>query len=809
MEPEYEKCRSALEKLTTWYETEVTDRNRNEATTRVQLIDRLLFECLRWDRSDCKAEESNGKEFTDYSLFCPIRILIVEAKKEGIYFELPAGYKNLEYSIHSLCRDNAQIKGAIEQAMGYCQRRGTPLGVVCNGHQLICFLSSRDDGKPPLDGGAVVFGSLQIMLDNFLSLWKYLSKPGVQGKNLQKHLLGADNTILPEKLSSSIFGYPGTKGRNVIQTDLQIVGELVIEDVAKVREIETDFIKECFCHSGALSQYALISKSILEQRYAALFDAGSQGPTVVPATTKKGITKEVFAESLSRRPIILLGDVGVGKTMFIRYLIKVEGAEIMKRAIGLYVDLGTKATLTPNLRAFFLSDIERQLLEDYAIDIRERNFVRGVYNVELQRFAGSIYTDLKTMDPQAYIREEIKFLDEKIQNREEHLRSCFIHISKGRRQQIILFLDNADQRDEAVQQDAFFIAQEIAANWPVTVFLSIRPQTFHRSKKTGALSGYHPKAFSIAPPRVDEVLKKRLSFALKVTKGEIELKTLSADVHVKLQQLDDYLNVLLYSFAVNRELIEFIDNVCSGNIRLALEFVTTFIGSGHVDTQKILDIEIKQKPSAHYLIPLHEFLRAIIYGDNEFYDPQTSPVVNLFDISTPSAPEHFLMLILIEYVNRAASFAGVDGFVEIVKVYEYLQEIGYTPTQIEAAIDRCLVKNLLEAETRTIPDEDGKKPQSLRATTVGVYHCEKLSKTFAYIDAITVDTPILADEQRKKITNVDFISDRLSRAEIFCSYLDAAWAPVHSSTVGFKWDIVSQEIRNNISNIRTKLDNWK
>ena len=50
----------------------------------------------------------------------------------------------------------------------------------------------------------------------------------------------------------------------------------------------------------------------------------------------------------------------------------------------------------------------------------------------------------------------------------------------------------------------------------------------------------------------------------------------------------------------------------AGNVRLALDLVRQFFGSGHINTQKILDIYHR---SGGYRIPLHEFLRAIIYDD--------------------------------------------------------------------------------------------------------------------------------------------------------------------------------------------------
>jgi len=805
MSNKYEKGRKALEELIQWYNKQIDDNNRNEYTTRLHLINHLVLECLGWNKEDCKAEESCNNQYTDYSLFCPYRAFIIEAKREGIYFELPVGIPRLTYSIKSLIRDNKEIGNAIKQAMQYCQDRGTPLGAVFNGHQIICFVACRTDGKPPIEGRALVFSSLQKMLDNFLDMWKYLSKLGISTGNLYPFLLGSDEFNIPEKLSASISLYPGTKIRNILQTDLQIVGQLVIEDVVRTREIETDFIKACFCSSGALSRYALISKTILEHRYASLFNAGSKAPTVIPATTKKGISKEMLAESLSSRPIILLGDVGVGKTMFIKHLIKVTGADVFENAITLYFDLGSKAALSKDLRTFFLGDLENQLLHNYDTNINQENFVRAVYHGELLRFGKSIYGPLKESDPKSYRLKEIEFLENKLNDKEIYFKGCLDHISKGRKKQIVLFLDNADQRSETIQQAAFFIAQEISVNWPVTVFLAMRPETYHKSRKSGALTGYHPKAFTISPPRIDEVIIRRLEFASKIAKGELEIKSLPNGLSVKLNKLNKYLDVLLYSFRNNYELIEFIDNVCKGDVRTALEFISIFIGSGHVDTQKILDIEEKNSPGEHYYVPLHEFLRAIIYGDNKYYNPQTSPITNLFDISTGDAKEYFLLSLLIDFINRQSSSAGSEGFVDISTIYRFGQKIGFTPTQIDNALGRALRKKLLESEKRTMSLDALNRPKLFRVTTVGAYHIKKLIRSFVYIDAVVIDTPILDDKVRSTILNVDSINDRLLRADIFCDYLNTQWQLLQLEQKGFDWDLVASDIKSDIYRIDEKI----
>src|SRR5580692_5315951 len=138
---------------------------------------------------------------TDYSFGSPSRKLVVEAKKEGIHFELPTGFDKIACKLETLLKLDAGIDKAVRQAVEYCQKRGIPIGVVCNGHQLIAFIGSRQDGIAPLDGRALVFPSLQTMRDKFKELWFDLSKPGVSAYNIYTTLLADTVMYPPERLS--------------------------------------------------------------------------------------------------------------------------------------------------------------------------------------------------------------------------------------------------------------------------------------------------------------------------------------------------------------------------------------------------------------------------------------------------------------------------------------------------------------------------------------------------------------------------------------------------------------------------------
>jgi hypothetical protein len=98
------------------------------------------------------------------------------------------------------------------------------------------------------------------------------------------------------------------------------------------------------------------------------------------------------------------------------------------------------------------------------------------------------------------------------------------------------------------------------------------------------------------------------------------------------------------------------------------------MGSGHVDTQKIVGI---YEDTGRYTVPLHEFLRAVIFGDSMHYDSERSPIANLYDISAPDGREHFLLPILLSSLS-SWSGAGVEsGFVETARVYARMQSLGF------------------------------------------------------------------------------------------------------------------------------------
>lgn len=769
----------------------------NEAGTRLHIIDRILIECLGWVKQPerFKVEEHTDGDFRDYVLGNP-ELVIWEAKRSGVYFDFPADSETKPVqSIKSIFTTSKTAEAAMRQAQGYCNDSGIEFAVVCNGHQIIAFAGVRI-GHSWLNGNALVIRSLQHLEEEFGLVWQCLSPDGMAEKRLLSLLTTGTTRSIPPKLSERLLQFPRVRYKNELQANLRTLSELLIEDTVATEELRPEFYRECYCETGALSRDALISQEILQARYAALFSDSDEAPqleTAAKASDKISLKEQTLTEALARRPIILLGDVGVGKTSFLEDLMYVRATEEFERAVNIYINLGAKGALETDIKNFVLHEIERQLFEKYDVDIHEDNFVRGVYDSEIRRFRASYKAKIYQSNKAKLDEELANKIDALVNNRPEHLRRSIEHVSRARKRQVVVMIDNADQRAIDIQQEAFIISQEFAQTWEALVFIAVRPQTFFHSKRAGTLAAYPHKVFTILPPRPELVLEKRLVFALKIAEGRLAPNSLKG-VHLDLKNMATFLRALLHSLEKNRELTEILANITGGNIRAVVEFITHFIGSPNVEAEKIVNLHGK---TGEYIIPLHEFSKAAILGEYSHYVSDSSLAMNLFDVQSVDRREHFLCLIIIAYLLSNVTTKDRDGFIRTVHIIQEMQNWNFLPEQTEKALRRLTNKKLIETTERITFEEDllgiltGSIPEGFRITTVGSYHVRRWATEFAYLDAMVFDTPIFDQdavaEIGKNIESFD-ITDRYARTLAFRNYLSATWTASGLNPPYFDWN---------------------
>lgn len=756
----------------------------NEAQNRFQFIDRLLLECLGWAKPEIKVEESDelgGK--SDYHLGIPVKA-ILEAKRESKDFgDLPAENPSRLRKMQPLLQASKNFAEAVNQAIPYCAISGGTIAIVCNGPQLALF-QAISPGLPPLEGECYFFNGFQSYVDNFPLLWKVLSPEGISENCAFRDLALHRNPRIPSKASTSIVEPNKYRYRNDFQENLRSLSSLLLEEIEDNPSLKSEFYKECYVTNEANNRNLLLSKKIITSRYARVSDSSVQPSKLELGVGDEGEgeleTSDSFLDSSGSRPIVVIGDIGVGKTSFFENLFESVDSGEKAKSIFIHVNLGIKANLTDDIKAFVRMEIPDVLKNKYGINIFDADFVNSLYYRDLQEFDRSVKGQLKDVDEQQYQVERINFLASRMEDFERHLLASLGYLSRGQNKQIILVLDNADQRSFDVQQETFLIAQELAASRNLTVFVALRPSTFFVSKETGALSAYQNKLLTISPPPADEVIQKRLIFALNVAEGEVDVSSL-AGIRLHLGSVVLFLKATLRSIRSNESIKRFLSNISGGNTRAVLELITSFFGSPNVEARKIVDIE---EEFGNYKIPLHEFTKHALLGEYAYFNSQSSYLAsNVFDVSQADPREHFLSCLIVAYLTSNIGVVDSDGFFQGQDIVEDMQKNGFLLDQVRHSLRVLATKRLIEtphAHFRELPVADHEPAENyhFRATSIGIYHIRHWIGNFAFLDAVSIDTPIFDEGIREHVSKnaSSFgIRERLDRTSNFRKYLEDQW----------------------------------
>jgi predicted type IV restriction endonuclease len=103
----------------------------NESENRFQFVDRLLTECLGWERPNIRVEQTDdGGGRADYILGQPAKA-VLEAKREAKSFgNLPTGKPGTVRKLASLLEASKTFRDVVHQVLQYCVIHGAPVAIV-------------------------------------------------------------------------------------------------------------------------------------------------------------------------------------------------------------------------------------------------------------------------------------------------------------------------------------------------------------------------------------------------------------------------------------------------------------------------------------------------------------------------------------------------------------------------------------------------------------------------------------------------------------------------------------------------------
>lgn len=770
-------------------------KGTNEATTRLRAINTMFFDVLGWDLKDVDAETYVRAEgYADYVLrFREVPIGVIEAKREGDTFVLNGSYSREPIGFGLLSKESKVAREAMLQAAGYASMLGARYVAITNGHQYIVTLPYVP-GVRVENRSVLVFESLDAIAYRFREFFDCLSPAGVKGNTLAGRLLESRRAPAPAKLSASIQGYPRPAGRNVIANEISWVLSIVWEKTNE-NDAEEDFLRRCYVMPESSKGILEQAKEIIEQR--ALLDGASAITEMHPQSD----ALEIVVGARPERPIIVLGRVGHGKSTFLDYLRLIEAKDQLAGYIQVEIDFLARPTVASEVQAYVFHSFDKQLLERYKIDISEASFARAALDSEIRRFRNTVRGRRHPQGSPQQQKIEDDFIEAQQRNEHQYLTVAVRHLRRSHHKSLTVFFDNIDRRNDGIQEQAFLEASALARDWEALVFVCLRPGTFYRSAARGTLDAIAPRTIVIAPPRAEIVLKKRFEFAREVAAGEtpratsLQQVSFGKNISAELPNAAGFFECCRDSFTQNRNLTNVFSAVANGDIRSLLRFVGDFLKSQHLNTGKILE-KIK---SGGYLLAPHEAVRALLYGDSWHYDPNKCVFPNVFDIEHADGAEHLIRPLALHFLERQADTSLNHGFVATRNVIEYLCQLGFGQETSQTAVAWLLKTKC--SEDRLGEDLDASEQDQVRITSLGRFVVSELIGTFAYVDAVVVDTPITDASTRGCVRDEIAIMDRVARCRKFKEYLDSCSTALRDADALMFWSAVSSALEADLQRV--------
>lgn len=719
-----------------------------EADTRAQIIDRILKEVLCWPSDVLGREDPVHKGFIDYVLSSPSgrNILVVEAKKEGVSFDMPISKKTVRYKLNGSAKTNEELYQAINQAHYYAVEKGIRYAVVTNGYAWLVFRAIRED-MSWRDGHAIAFSSAGVIKDKFIEFWNLLSWEAISSGSFATNFVNIQpvNRSM-NRVNDRLHNPDQVITRNRLHSQLHPLVNRIFGDITEYDQVE--IMQRCYIHTTTLrivdrSLQFVIQDSI--PHFAAL--DGTFDTTPGPEDGGKfGRNLPDYINQSDGSVFLLLGGVGSGKSTFLKRYFQFVGREYIDSVGHWYYVSFLKPPSQMELEGFVYKTILNHIRTRYQSEnLETRESVLEAYDVELERIHRTILA-AEQLDEVEYQRRLSRYIEQWTADENNYVKKL-IGLLRKRGKAVVICIDNVDQLSPDFQNSIFLLSQRIADELKSLVIVALREETFYTATIQRTFTAYTNQKYHISSPDFKRLINQRINYArelLSLDDQTVRLVLRSGGEFDK-QQVSNFLGIMEQSLmAHNKNIARFIECISSGNMRVALDLFTRFLYSGSTDVDKMLNIFER---SGRYYVPFHEFAKSVILGDRKYYRESEglNEVMNVFDCGLERNSSHFtglrILSMLLNYRN--VNSAEGRGYVRISTVLEAFLIIFDNEEDFFRTADRLLRKNLIEVDTRVT--DTIQKAVHIRITAAGWYYLSYLSNSFSYLDLIYVDTPLNDD----------------------------------------------------------------
>lgn len=703
---------------------EMISKISTEEDAKVHLINRILFEVLGWPRSWVNYEDAVEEGFIDAKISDGDRCYaVLEAKRLGLLKLETANKKKATYKLSGPVL--AGCRGPIEQCAKYFQSTGAQIGCVTDGVAWI-FFRTYLEGKPYLEGNAVVFPDLAAVAQDFATFFDLLARASVY-KSYYKVVFdevnsGISNVLLKSDTVIREHEYHVVK-KDPIAYDIEQILKRYFSNLSG--EDDPELIVDCFVETreSRIADFSLekITRSII----------GNIAPQSTDIPGELAAVIEDAVQYQRGETIFIVGPSGAGKSTFVsRFFKKVLPLNLRDRCLLLTLNAvdaqGDRATFMGWMTERLIKQIE---VAHFKSGTPTYDELRGLYQGEYVKRSVGIDAPLYKSDREAFKRKFSDILDGFISNdRPGYLERLLADAINNRKKLPIFIVDNTDEFPpdfrEVVYQ--YFQALKRACNYALLIF-PMTDQTAWSFMKTKIFNVYSSKSYFLPTPSPKEVLRKRIDY-LKKRSSEKSGNHTPAEYfstqgfRVKIQDIEAFSAAVEDIFINTDFLTNHVAVLANYNIRRTLDL------SRRVITSSIFKIDeiIKSYVAGKRLTPNYrKFMQALLQGDYSYYRPIENPYIYpIFNVSEKIrySPLLALRILLLLKQARTKNQTIEEKHWIVSDIVSYFDGAGVAEPATKLVLEQLLASDLIEPFD--LSDREIHNSQRVAVTSKGLAHLD-------------------------------------------------------------------------------------
>lgn len=714
-----------------------SNKNLNESDTRFQIIDEIIVDVLKWPKNTITTEKYiNGKR-ADYVLKDgnDSPILILESKKNDVYFTLPKNFnssKNFEKILVEKLLTDDPIKDAILQVREYAEDLLCNFACICNGKTWI-FFKVNSTLKPWKKLFAYVIKDINYFIDNFTDAINIFGYSNMLYENSLQTNIGVAKKTYKEVFypKNKISAYDTPVNSNKYAGSLKIISNKFLGPIS---ETDKEFMDKCYV-SGK-GQKDILQKNVEGFLYDSLTpyfrnlgfrdfsddkNAGAFGLRIA----------EIVKRQKLNNVLILFGGRGAGKSTFLkRFLYQKLPIEIKMYSevalVGLLYSAQTRDSLIEEIWNTLLEEIDKQKFRH-----GERKVILELFKSEFEVYEKQILVGLeeKSEKYQDLVRT---FLINKIEDKKAFCEKISLYY-KSKNKALVIFIDNVDQLPPDLQDASFLTASEISEKLGCLVIVSMREERYYEASSRGVLDAYQAPGFHLASPVIPLVVQKRLEYIIEKLENTVDVDTEYGIASVEeLTTIINFLKICKSQLKFQKSPLSFFLRYAThGDVRQALEFFKGFLTSGYTN---ISEMAINE----HWKFQVHQVIKPMMIPERFFYDERKSKIPNIYQLRNDNESSHFTGLRILNILHNKLGDKATNSFVDVKFLISNFEQKYDSKRDCINNLDLFLEKGIIEANNRL--ESFSSDVNQIKLSSLGNYLYEYLAFNFAYLDLICLDS---------------------------------------------------------------------